>query len=49
MRTLRRLLLIAALLGSVLGGYVVSAGAVASHAAPTQHTASYCGAVPTPC
>ena len=49
MRTLRRLLLVADLLGSVLGGYVFSAGAQASHAAPMQRTAVYCGAVPTPC
>jgi hypothetical protein len=49
MPTLRRLLVIATLLGSVLGGYVFSAGSAAHHATPMQRTASYCGAVPTPC
>jgi hypothetical protein len=49
MVAVRRLLLIAALLGFILGGYVFSAGSAASHAAPMQRIASYCGAVPTPC
>jgi hypothetical protein len=49
MRALRRLLLFAALLGSVLGGYVFSAGRAASHAAPAR-TAMLCsGGLRTPC
>ena len=48
MHTLRRLLLIAALLGSLLGGYVFAAGSAASHAAPAGPKIA-CGGAGWPC
>jgi hypothetical protein len=48
MRTLRRLLLLTALLGSVLGGYVFSVGTAAHHAVP-ERPAIACGGAGWPC
>jgi hypothetical protein len=49
MATLRRLLLIAALVGSVLGGYVFSAGTAAVHASQASGPNIPCGGGPFPC
>ena len=49
MVALRRLFLIAALVGSVLGGYVFSAGTATSHAMPARQLADECGGGPIPC
>jgi hypothetical protein len=49
MVALRRLLLLAALLGSVLCGYVFSAGTPALHAAMAGHPNIPCGSGPFSC
>jgi hypothetical protein len=49
MLALRRICLLAALLGSVLGGSVFSAAPATAHATAPQQLASECGGVPVPC
>ena len=49
MRTLRRLFVIAALLGTVLGGYLFSVGSAASHHAAPTRPAIACGGAGWPC
>jgi hypothetical protein len=48
LHTLRRLLLIAALLGSIVGGYLFLAGSAGSHTAPAG-PAIACGGAAWPC
>lgn len=49
MATLRRLLLIATLLGAVVGGYVFSVSTASLHAMPVRQLASQCSGAPIPC
>lgn len=49
MATVRRLLLIAVLLGAIVSGYAFSAGIAASHAVPARQLAGNCPGMPTPC
>ena len=49
MQTLRRLLLIAALLGSIVGGYVFSASSATAHATLANSPSVPCTSGPTHC
>jgi hypothetical protein len=49
MKALRRLLLIATVVGAILGGYVFSVQTASLHAMPARHIASNCPGVPVPC